>query len=30
MTDATQAVGKIPVSIDENDVNLISFSAHKF
>ncbi|MEM9826229.1 MAG: cysteine desulfurase family protein [Planctomycetota bacterium] len=29
-TDATQAVGRIPVSIVESDVDLLSASAHKF
>ncbi|SDL78450.1 cysteine desulfurase family protein [Siphonobacter aquaeclarae] len=30
MTDATQAVGKMPVSVDDLDVDLMAFSAHKF
>lgn len=31
MTDATQAVGKLPIDlIDYNDVDLLCFSAHKF
>jgi cysteine desulfurase len=29
-SDATQAVGKIPVDIRQNRIDLISFSAHKF
>ncbi len=28
--DATQAVGRVPVHVDELDVDLMSFSAHKF
>jgi cysteine desulfurase len=30
MTDATQAIGKMPVSVIDLDVDLMSFSAHKF
>lgn len=29
-TDATQAVGRMPVDVDRLDVDLLSFSAHKF
>ncbi len=29
-TDATQAVGRMPVDVDQLDVDLLSFSAHKF
>ncbi len=28
-TDATQAVGKIPVNVDEDGIDLMAFSAHK-
>lgn len=30
MTDATQAIGKMPVSVIDLDVDLMPFSAHKF
>lgn len=30
MTDATQAVGKIPINIDDLDIDLMTFSGHKF
>ncbi|MET1057649.1 MAG: IscS subfamily cysteine desulfurase [Pedobacter sp.] len=29
MTDATQAVGKIPVNVDADGIDLLAFSAHK-
>lgn len=29
-TDATQAVGRMPIDVDALDVDLLSFSAHKF
>lgn len=29
MTDATQAVGKIPVNVDRDGIDLMAFSAHK-
>ena len=30
MTDATQAVGKLPVNVDDSNIDLLTFSAHKF
>lgn len=30
MTDGTQAVGKLPVNVDELDIDLMAMSAHKF
>lgn len=30
MTDATQAVGKMPVSVNQSGIDLMSFSGHKF
>ena len=30
MTDATQALGKLPIDVDTLDVDLLAFSAHKF
>lgn len=30
MTDATQAVGKMPINIISDDIDLLSFSGHKF
>jgi cysteine desulfurase len=30
MTDATQAVGKMPIDVEDLDVDLMPFSAHKF
>lgn len=30
MTDATQAVGKMPVDVNAMDIDLLAFSAHKF
>jgi cysteine desulfurase len=30
MTDATQAVGKLPIDVDRDNVDLLTFSAHKF
>jgi cysteine desulfurase len=29
-SDATQAVGRMPINVDDLDVDLLSFSAHKF
>lgn len=30
MTDATQAVGKLPIHVDKDGIDLLAFSAHKF
>ncbi|GAB3761569.1 cysteine desulfurase family protein [Spirosoma pomorum] len=30
MTDATQAVGKMPIDVEDLDIDLMPFSAHKF
>ena len=30
MTDATQAVGKLPIDVDAAEIDLLTFSAHKF
>lgn len=30
MTDATQAVGKLPIDADRDQIDLLAFSAHKF
>ena len=30
MTDATQAVGKLPIDVDALNIDLLAFSAHKF
>ena len=30
MTDATQAVGKLPIDVDAAEIDLLAFSAHKF
>lgn len=30
MTDATQAVGKIEIDVEENNIDILCFSAHKF
>ena len=30
MTDGTQAIGKLPINVDELDIDLMAMSAHKF